>query len=132
MHAPYTHAAHSYRLTGQVSAAADPHQRLELTLAGILTTLARAQQASNRGDVAARGQQIGQAMTLISILRSALDHAAAPALTQQLDRLYDYCNRRLLAATAGNAAALDEVRNLMVTLKGGWDAATSTATRQEH
>ncbi|TAM09066.1 MAG: flagellar protein FliS [Nevskiaceae bacterium] len=118
----YSRAAASYRQTGRTTAADDPRKRLEITLAGTLTTLAKARNALATGNIAERGEQVSRAITLISVLRTALDHDAAPELAQRLDQLYDYCNRRLLAFNAGQHEVIDEVIQLIVTLKDGWDA----------
>ncbi|HEU0197209.1 MAG TPA: flagellar export chaperone FliS [Nevskiaceae bacterium] len=118
----YGRAAHFYRTTEAQTSVDNPAQRLELTLAGILAALANAQRAIHDRQIATRGEQTSRAMMLIGILRSALDHQAAPELAQRLDSLYTYCNRRLLMVSLGEVKALQEVIDLLVTLKDGWDA----------
>lgn len=119
----YGRAARHYQNT-DIAAADDDHpqRRVELMFSAILTALAHAQRAQRERNPAVRGEQVGRAMTLIAMLRAALDHDAAPELTRRLDALYAYSSRRLLAVSIGDAEALQEVSDLMVTLKSGWDA----------
>jgi len=53
---------------------------------------------------------------------------ASANLYFDLDNLYDYMERRLLAGNAHNdAAALDEVVQLLGEIKGAWDTLTRAA-----
>lgn len=122
----YGRAVQQYQRTDIAGADGDqPHRRVELVLSAILSSLAQAQQAHRLGMPGPRGEQIGQAMTLIATLRAALDHAAAPELAGRLDALYAYCGRRLLSVALGEDAALQETIDLLVTVKSGWDAITT-------
>lgn len=123
---PYTaygRAARQYQHT-DIAAADDEHpqRRVELVFSAILTSLAQALRAHHAALPGRRGEQIGHAMTLIGMLRAALDHTAAPELARRLDALYAYCNRRLLAVAIGDTDALQEVIDLIVTVKSGWDS----------
>lgn len=121
---PYGRAARHYRATDITTAAADqPRRRVELVFSAILVALAHAQRAVRDQNPAVRGEHVGRAMTLIATLRGALDHEAAPEVARRLDALYVYCNRRLLTVSLGETPELlQEVIDLMVTLKSGWDA----------
>lgn len=120
----YSRAARHYQTTDIVTAGNDqPRRRVELVFSAILAALAHAQRAVRDQDPATRGERVGRAMTLIATLRAALDHEAAPEVARHLDALYVYCNQRLLSVSLGETQdALQEVIDLMVTLKSGWDA----------
>jgi len=65
---------------------------------------------------------LGRVMEIIQTLQGSLDHSAGGELAQNLDRLYDYMNRRLLEATSqNNLAMIDEVMSLLLEVKQGWD-----------
>jgi flagellar protein FliS len=69
-----------------------------------------------------RGAATTKAINIISGLRDSLNPSVDSNLPYDLDRLYDYMQRRILEAHAQNdVAALSEVVELLRTLKSGWD-----------
>jgi len=101
---------------------ADPHRLIQLLMNGGLERLAQARSALEQGDIPAKGLMIGKAISIIGALQAALDREQAPELCDNLDRLYDYMQRRLLQANMKNdPAILEEVRDLLQTVKSGWD-----------
>lgn len=90
---------------------------------GALERLNGAKAAMDRGDTATKGAMIGKAMAIISGLRSSLDMSVEGTdLPDNLDNLYDYMGRRLLAASAANNGEMVvEVIDLLKTIKSGWD-----------
>ncbi len=57
-------------------------------------------------------------MSIIDGLRLSLDHSVDSSLSENLEGLYDYMNRRLLLANVKNdTEALDEVSGLLRELK---------------
>ena len=65
----------------------------------------------------------GKAITIIDNLRVSLDHDQSPELAGRLSDLYEYMQRRLLeAGTAADTAALVEVRDLLGTIRDGWES----------
>jgi len=100
---------------------ASPHRLIQMLFEGALGRLAAAQGAMSRGDVAAKGELLGRAMSIIAGLRSSLDMSAGE-ISENLDRLYEYMNFRLLEASAQNDLdKVAEVIQLLKTLKSGWD-----------
>jgi flagellar protein FliS len=74
------------------------------------------------GDIALKGLLLGKATMIIAGLQSSLDPKHSSDLVGNLDALYDYMQRRLLAANIRNdPAMIDEVSNLMRTVKSAWD-----------
>ncbi|MBD8494737.1 flagellar export chaperone FliS [Pseudomonas syringae] len=103
---------------------ASPHRLVQMLLEGGLARIAQAKGAMERRDIAAKGVLIGKAIDIIGGLREGLDleNYGSNALRNQ-DNLYDYMQKRLAQANARNdAVILDEVADLLITVKEGWDA----------
>ena len=104
---------------------ASPHRLIQLLLEGGLDRLAQAKGALARGDIAQKCLLITKAIDIITGLRQGLDAEKAedPAMIEQLDSLYEYMNARLVQANVSNdTQIIDEVMQLLVTVKSGWDA----------
>lgn len=100
---------------------ASPHRLIQMLFEGALGRLAAAQGAILRGDLPAKGELLGRAISIIAGLRSSLDMDAGE-LSENLDKLYEYMNFRLLEASAQNdGEKVAEVIQLLKTLKSGWD-----------
>ncbi|QXG36334.1 flagellar export chaperone FliS [Pseudomonas viridiflava] len=100
-----------------------PHRLVQMLMEGGLDRIAQAKGAMARRDIAGRGVLISKAIDIIGGLREGLDLKTAPteALLRQ-DSLYFYMMRRLTEANARNdAKILDEVADLLNTVKEGWD-----------
>lgn len=102
---------------------ASPHRLIQMLLNGALDRLSQARGAMQRKETAQKGLLIGKAISILGGLQSSLDESADEQMTANLDSLYDYMQRRLLEANISNdVALLDEVSDLLLTIKGGWDA----------
>lgn len=100
---------------------ASPHRLIQMLFEGALGRLAVAQGALERGDIATKGEALSKAIGIVSGLRSSLDMSTGE-LAENLDRLYEYINFRLLEASAENdIEKVVEVTQLIKTLKSGWD-----------
>ncbi|MCB1649652.1 MAG: flagellar export chaperone FliS [Pseudomonadales bacterium] len=107
---------------------ASPHQLIQMLLNGALERLTQAKGALARQDVAQKGLLIGKAISIVGGLRASLDENAEPQMTANLSSLYEYMQRRLLEANLHNdVARLDEVIDLLTTVKEGWDAIAPAA-----
>jgi len=101
---------------------ADPHRLIQLLLEAALTRMSQAKGAIERKDYAAKANLLGRVTSIIESLQESLNHEAGGDVSANLERLYDYMNRRLLQATARNdIAMIDEVMGLMLQIKEGWD-----------
>ena len=101
---------------------ADPHRLVQMLLQGVLGKLAVVKGLMSRGDVAKKGEVIGQAMAIVGGLRSSLDMQSGGELAANLDGLYEYMERRLLAANLNNDVDIViEVTGLLREIKSGWD-----------
>tara|TARA_R110002072_G_scaffold278758_1_gene440626 strand:+ start:26868 stop:27266 length:399 start_codon:yes stop_codon:yes gene_type:complete len=100
---------------------ASPHNLILMLMNGGLERLVQARSAMERGDTALKGSLIGKAISIISGLQASLERGQAPELVDNLERLYDYMQRRLLEANIKNdPAMLDEVNELLRTVKSAW------------
>lgn len=100
---------------------ASPHRLIQMLFEGALSRLAAAQGALERGELAAKGELISKAIGIIGGLRSSLDMEAGD-LSLRLDQLYEYMNFKLLEASSQNdMEKLNEVVQLLKTIKSGWD-----------
>jgi flagellar secretion chaperone FliS len=103
---------------------ASPHRLVQLLMEGALDRMAQAKGAMARGDIAQKRLMLGKAVDILVGLRDGLnpEKTPDPIALQQLDNLYAFMTMRLLEANRQNdAAMIDEVAGLMITLKEGWD-----------
>lgn len=102
---------------------ASPHRLVQMLLEGALEKLAGVKYFLKRGEIAKKGESIGQVIAIIGGLRSSLDIEAGGELAENLERLYDYMERRLVTANLQNdESILDEVNSLLREIQAGWDA----------
>ncbi len=102
---------------------ASPHQLVCMLLDGALGKLAMAKGFMAHGEVAKKGEVIGQAISIVGGLRASLNKDAGGELAVNLDDLYDYIERRLIEANMNNDVALiNESIRLLREIKTAWDA----------
>ncbi|MHA6196499.1 flagellar export chaperone FliS [Pseudomonas wadenswilerensis] len=102
---------------------ASPHRLVQMLMEGGLDRIAQAKGSLERNDIAGKGIAIGKAIGIVGGLREGLDRDNMTAELERLDSLYLYMTRRLTDANLKNdIAALDEVSELLTTVKEGWDA----------
>ena len=101
---------------------ASPHRLVQMLLEGALEKLASVKGLLQRGEIAKKGETIGQTIAIVVGLRSSLNKEAGGEMAENLDRLYDYMERQLLQANLKNDInILDEVSSLLKEIKTGWD-----------
>lgn len=101
---------------------APPERLVQLMLEGALDRVSLARGDMENGEVAAKGERIGKAISLVEGLRASLDHERGGELAGNLDALYEYIARRLMEANLRNdVAILDEVSRLLREIKQAWD-----------
>jgi flagellar protein FliS len=117
------YAVNSYK-TGAIAEIeeASPHRLIQMLFEGCLQRIAVAKGAIQRKEIALKGESIGKAIGILGGLRSSLDLNQGEIATN-LDRLYDYMERRLVDANLKNdISILDEVTGLLKDVKSAWDA----------
>ncbi len=101
---------------------ATPGQLVVLLFEGLLTSLVEARAAILEKDYQAKGQKISKALSIVLTLQESLNGDVESDLPYRIERLYDYMQRRLLEVNQSmDVAIIDEVVELVVTLKSGWD-----------
>ena len=86
-----------------------------------------ARAALSAGDVRAKAMRIDRVSRCIGLLRGALNMEAGQEVALNLDRLYDYLQRRLTEAHLHNDdAALEEVARHLAELHAAWRQVADT------
>lgn len=101
---------------------ASPHQLIQMLFDGCLQRMAVAKGAIQHQEIAIKGENISRAISILGGLRDSLDLSQGEIATN-LDRLYDYMERRLLEANLKNdELIIDEVSSLLRDVKSAWDS----------
>ena len=91
---------------------------------GILKFLAQARRGALEGLPKIRGENISKIMAIITELECALDHERGGEIAANLSNLYQYITNRLVEASVKNDVdALDNVREIVSTLKDAFEKA---------
>jgi len=102
---------------------ASPHRLIQMLLNGALDRLNKAVSAFEANNIERKGVNLGQAISIVAGLQSSLDAEKGNEIAENLDKLYDYMQRRLLEANMKNDMAMvKEVSGLLLTVKSSWDA----------
>lgn len=120
----YNKGANQYRQVGATSevAGADPHRLIQMLMEGALTRMSQAKGMIEIKNHEGKAKLLGRVMDIIATLQSSLEHEQGGDISANLDRLYDYMNRRLLEASSTNdITMIDEVMSLLLEIKSGWD-----------
>lgn len=103
-------------------AVADPYRVIQLMMQGCIERLAQSKGAIERRDFEGKSVAISKCMAIINGLQDALDLSYGK-VPEDLFALYDYMKLRLLDASRNmDVVPLDEVGQLMLTIKSGWDS----------
>ena len=95
---------------------------IQLLMQGCLERLAQARGAVERRDFEQKSLSISKTMAIINGLQDSLDLSYGQ-VPEDLFALYDYMKARLMDASRDmNIEAIDEVMNLMLTVKSAWDS----------
>ena len=130
MNASARQALQQYARVGTHSGveAASPHRLIQMLMDGGLARLAAAAAHMRAGDVAEKGTCIGLAISIIGGLQSSLDAIRGGEVAANLDRIYDYMVRTLVAAHFENdVAKVEQVHRLLTEVKAGWDGLPNPA-----
>ena len=102
---------------------ASPHRLVQMLMESGLDRIAQAKGAMERKDIPNKGVLISKAIGIIGGLREGLDLENQVESVGELDSLYEYMMKRLTEANAKtDPRILDEVADLLRTVKDGWDA----------
>jgi len=102
---------------------ASPHRLVQMLMEGALEKIMAAKGFMAAEEVAKKGEHISWAISIIDSLRSCLNLEVGGEFAENLFDLYGYMEKRLLEANLNNdSALLDEVAQLILQVKAGWDA----------
>lgn len=101
---------------------ADPHRLVLMLFDGAMTAISLARIQMQNGQIPEKGAAISKAIDLITNgLGASLDIESGGDLAERLAALYEYMAQRLLFANMKNSvAALDEVSELLGSLRDAW------------
>lgn len=115
--------ANQYKQTGASSATLDasPHQLIAIMLSTARERIRLAVASLERGDVTRKAYAITDTCAIIGGLNSSLNMDAGGEIADGLAALYDYCQRRLLAANLNNdVAPLHEIDDILGDIESAW------------
>jgi flagellar secretion chaperone FliS len=101
---------------------AEPIELVRTLYRGALDAVSEARACLAASDPAGRSAAVSKAVNILRELAFSLNPASEPAMARNLLELYDYMQRRLLAAHLDRSEApLAEVASLLATLAEAWD-----------
>ncbi len=104
-------------------AVASPHRIIQMMFDGALLRLAQSRYAIENHDLQAKGVAINKAIGIINGLNNSLNMDVKDSVASNLSDLYDFMLRRISEANVNNdVLAIDDVTNILRTIKEGWDA----------
>jgi len=125
---PYAQNYRQIDLAAEVEQAS-PHRLVTMLFEGFLTHVAKAKIATQAGQFDVKARNVQFAMNILVGLKGGLDDSASPELSVRLFELYDYCERRLMDASARrDMAGFDEVDGLIRQIKEAWEAIAPVAS----
>lgn len=107
-------------------AVASPHRIIQMMFEGALQRIAQARYAIEKNDIENKGIFISKTIGIITGLNGSLNMDDGGDIAGNLANLYDFMLRRLSEANINNdLLALDDVTEILLTIKEGWDAIPS-------
>lgn len=116
-------AMNQYKQVGVQAAVgnADPHTLIQMLIDGAIQRLNTAKMHMAQNNIALKGESLSKAISIIDGLRTSLDMKKGGDIAKNLESLYDYMQRQLLAANVDNKVEnIDEVLSLMNEIRAGW------------
>ncbi|MPY24908.1 flagellar export chaperone FliS [Shewanella psychropiezotolerans] len=115
----------SYRkvsLESEISVAS-PHRVIQMMFEGALQRLAQSRYAIENNDLQNKGVYIGKAIGIVNGLNNSLNMDEGGDISSNLSDLYDFMLRRISEANINSdVQAIDDVCEILRTIKEGWDA----------
>lgn len=109
-------------------ACADPHKVIQILMRGFLERLAKAKGAIERKNLEEKSKHLASCIAILSSLRISLNFEEGGDISENLNSLYDYMTGRLVdAGKFISIEPIDEVAQLMITLKEGWERIPDSA-----
>ncbi|GAA5316124.1 MAG: flagellar export chaperone FliS [Candidatus Pelagadaptatus aseana] len=101
---------------------ASPHELIQMLFEGAIERLLQAKACAERGDISAKGAFLSKALGIVGGLRESLNMEMESDIPQNLDRLYEYIQLRLIRGNLDeDNSAFSECIELIKTIKSGWE-----------
>ena len=116
-------AMNQYKQVGVQAAVgnSDPHTLIQMLIDGAIERLNKAKLHMSQNNIPLKGESISKAISIIDGLRTSLDMEKGGEIAKNLESLYDYMQRQLLAANMDNKVEnIEEVLSLMIEIRSGW------------
>jgi flagellar protein FliS len=120
-----THASlKKYQQTNKSTAEqASPYQLVTMLFQKLLGNIATAKGAIAQKNHEKKGTELSNAIAIIGVLEGSLDFKQGGEVSENLAALYKFCCEQLVSASANNDAdKLEEVIQILLPIKSGWDA----------
>jgi flagellar protein FliS len=120
-----THASlKKYQQTNKSNAQqASPYRLVAMLFQKLLDNIATAKGAIAQNDFAKKGGEISNAIAIIGVLEASLDFEQGGDVSNNLASLYTFCSQQLLLASTDNDVdKLEEIIQILLPIKAGWDA----------
>jgi len=113
-----------YQQTSKGSAEqASPYQLVALLFQKLLGNIATAKGAISQNNFDKKGTEISNAIAIIGVLEGSLDFEKGGEISNNLASLYTFCSEQLLvASTDNNIEKLEEIIQILLPIKAGWDS----------
>jgi flagellar protein FliS len=102
---------------------ASPYQLVAMLFQKLLGNIATAKGAISQNNFDKKGTEISNAIAIIGVLEGSLDFEKGGEISNNLASLYTFCSEQLLvASTDNNADKLEEIIQILLPIKAGWDS----------
>jgi len=102
---------------------ASPYQLVAMLFQKLLGNIATAKGAISQKDFDKKGTEISNAIAIIGVLEGSLDFEKGGEISNNLASLYTFCSEQLLiASTDNNIEKLEEIIQIILPIKSGWDS----------
>ena len=100
---------------------ASAHELVNLLLKGALSKLVKAKRHLLQKNYAAKGEEIGKVIAILTELQSCLNKSVVSDITDNLDMLYTYISQLISTANVNNDAdKIDEAYQLLNHIRETW------------
>ena len=128
-----THASlKKYQQTNKSTAQqASPYQLVAMLFQKLLDNIATAKGAISQNNFSKKGSEISNAIAIIGVLEGSLDFEQGGEVSKNLASLYTFCCEELLTASTNNDInKLEEIIQILLPIKSGWDSIPSENQNQ--
>ncbi len=102
---------------------ASPYQLVAMLFQKLLDNIATAKGAITQKNYDKKGTELSNAIAIIGVLEASIDYEQGGEISNNLASIYMYCSEQLLlASTHNDVDKLNEVAQILIPIKSGWDS----------